>query len=886
MFRLCEPTISNPDSVNSYDISACAPYTEYSPLGELNCSPCPADHVCPINSLPYKCRYGQTLSSNRCIDDKSSISYGQCPAGWDCRTNNGKIELVKACSPGTYSPKGAMDCDSCGAGHYCPHPEMGEELECRDGYYGTGTGMTECFPCPAGSSCLVKSATPVFCSNGQFSVVMDSECHDCPEGFYCPNQGNKQIEPCPPGTSSRSVVSARTACDTCAAGNYCMNGKATACSDGYYSLGGAYLCTPCPAGYNCQADSLQLCPNGEYSDPLVWGPTNGECTDCPAGYYCPVPSEFDPEYLKICPIGYFCTEGVSEPTMCDEGTYGYSTGLQDRTDCLQCPAGFYCPMGTPGFPNEEYVCPLGHYCEAGTTAGPQPCPAGRYGDKFGLTSEAECSYCKQGRECAAGSTTPGQPCPVGKFCPADPIGNRNGLGVFCPPGTYNSGTGAADIDKCVPCPAGHYCCDVNQVATWEPASSSATTECTGGVSVPTACRIGSYQSRAGQHTCDLCPAGKKCGATGLTKPDSPCDVGRFCMVGTGDGSGSTVDSVKCPEGTFNDHTNATSLDDCLPCPVGHYCDHPSGNTWAVEDQKPAKCPAGHYCMLGTPKRDTYPCPKGTDGTGLIMATTAMNCTVCEAGFYCPEGTGDTGITKRTCPTGHFCPAGTGGENDADNHIPECPSGTYLDETGKSRVEDCLKCTAGSFCVQGSDQPATCPPGTFSNDDGITSENECEKCPAGYKCPGPGATAPDVCGIGSYSRAGSADCEPCDKGHYCNLNTTSYDAMKYYNVCPEGTMCNMTGVDHIPDLKTDPCPLGYWCVKGDVRAYDAEPQKCPKGRGLNSFFTFTNQILITRVSTRIYFARLRGEADLQRRPLFGPKVKFDWTPYSSLYIWAH
>ena len=56
------------------------------------------------------------------------------------------------------------------------------------------------------------------------------------------------------------------------------------------------------------------------------------------------------------------------------------------------------------------------------------------------------------------------------------------------------------------------------------------------------------------------------------------------------------------------------------------------------------------------------------------------------------------------------------------------------------------------------------------------------------------------------------CDPCEKGHYCNLNTTTYEAMQFYNVCPEGTRCNYTGVDHIPDLYRDACPLGYWCAK--------------------------------------------------------------------------
>jgi hypothetical protein len=96
--------------------------------------------------------------------------------------------------------------------------------------------------------------------------------------------------------------------------------------------------------------------------------------------------------------------------------------------------------------------------------------------------------------------------------------------------------------------------------------------------------------------------------------------------------------------------------------------------------------------------------------------------------------------------------------------------------------------------------------------GITSQADCERCPAGFKCEIEGTTEPAVCGAGFYSDFGAADCGACDIGHYCNLNTTTYIAMKFYNVCPEGTLCNYEGVDHIPDLKTDPCPIGFWCAK--------------------------------------------------------------------------
>lgn len=322
---------------------------------------------------------------------------------------------------------------------------------------------------------------------------------------------------------------------------------------------------------------------------------------------------------------------------------------------------------------------------------------------------------------------------------------RGGIGINCPPGTFNKGTGAQDIDKCEPCPAGHYCCRFDQ-GNWNPYGTS----CVGGVINPTACRVGSYQSRTGQHTCDLCPAGKMCTETGLRLPNAPCEVGKYCMIGTG-----TTASV-CPKGTFNDHRNATSFDDCNPCPAGYYCDHVDGNTWVVPGQEPTACEAGFYCMLETPERDTYPCPKGTDGRRILNAHSAMNCTACEEGFYCPERTGDASVVPVRCPEGHFCPRGTGGSNDADPDIPECPSGTYLDEEGKSRVEDCKKCTAGSFCGAGVGAPVGCAAGSFSNEDGITSQSDCEPCPAGYKCPSQGLTEPEVCGAGNFSPARAID----------------------------------------------------------------------------------------------------------------------------------
>ena len=113
------------------------------------------------------------------------------------------------------------------------------------------------------------------------------------------------------------------------------------------------------------------------------------------------------------------------PQACPINTYGESEYLEAQNQCEPCPAGYFCPIGTPGYPGDDHICPLGHFCD-GTGDRPQPCPAGTYGDQFGLRAATECKPCKPGRECAQGSTTPGQPCPQGRYCPVDP--NNNSLG--------------------------------------------------------------------------------------------------------------------------------------------------------------------------------------------------------------------------------------------------------------------------------------------------------------------------------------------------------------------------------------------------------------------------------------------------------------------------
>ena len=59
--------------------------------------------------------------------------------------------------------------------------------------------------------------------------------------------------------------------------------------------------------------------------------------------------------------------------------------------------------------------------------------------------------------------------------------------------------------------------------------------------------------------------------------------------------------------------------------------------------------------------------------------------------------------------GFVCPKGT----KRGTEFP-CPAGTYNNRTGLERKEDCVPCTTGHYCPQGTTDPIECPRGTFND----------------------------------------------------------------------------------------------------------------------------------------------------------------------------
>ena len=67
---------------------------------------------------------------------------------------------------------------------------------------------------------------------------------------------------------------------------------------------------------------------------------------------------------------------------------------------------------------------------------------------------------------------------------------------------------------------------------------------------------------------------------------------------------------------------------------------------------------------------------------------------CTSGHYCSLGAIDPNPISQGygdfCPAGNYCPLGTG------TPVP-CPIGTFLPDTGKTAISDCLDCTPGKYC---------------------------------------------------------------------------------------------------------------------------------------------------------------------------------------------
>ncbi|KAJ7990480.1 hypothetical protein DPEC_G00300750 [Dallia pectoralis] len=822
-------------------------------LRREDCSVCPAGYFCPLPATvhPRMCGAGSysdqgsvecapCLQGHYCSNDTTSeevmLNVMVCPAGLLCSQGLAREPQRSAvlCPRGFYCPGGGIDPNPIP----CPHGTFSRQPGLRD--------LSECTVCPVGKYCYSQQPRehPIIEPTG-----------NCPDGFYCPlGTGHPNTWPCDSGFyRNNSLGHHGDMCVACPArvptvlrevvfpsfvkraptvhvlhSAVCLSAPLVTGAgiaeeweelsprvtvERAFTAGREPLLQPQLTGRQAvcvkqevtaprapptrppapRAPSAAALASKHPSSvsPVHTGPGNTTPTGlCYAGYYCtgasasPVQNEVQE--------GYYTQEGAFRPEPCPVGTFQPGRGY---SSCIECQRGRLCNqtgMSRPGF------CPTGHYCPPGSAAA-HPCPPGSYADQPGGGEVHHCSPCDAGWFCRrAGLSVPQGLCDKGFYC-------TSGASSPTPVGVASGGV----------CPAGYVCPEGSRFPRERP------------------CPAGTWGNVFGAHelsSCQPCPPGVYCNATGLIQPSGMCAAGFYCSGGaksptptdgvTGDlcpqGSYCPVGSAApkhCPDGSYSNHTGAA---ECLECPPGKYC---------LEGEGAQLCPEGHYCLGGTAD-EVVPCPPGTYSPKPGQSHLEQ-CLLCPAGMYCE----DWGLAEPTgpCQAGYFCLAGLNFRNPDENI-----------STGVGGV-----CPKGHYCPEGTSLPLPCPLGTFSNRLHVTEDAGCSPCSPGQFCHSVGLTRPsgpcqegfycpggDSTSTGSEGGGGGGGRGRCPPAHYCPAGSANPVP------CPAGGYANMSGLSRCPrchagyycpertsDHTQFPCPPGFYCPDGTRHATQFP---CPRG----------------------------------------------------------
>ena len=305
------------------------------------------------------------------------------------------------CSAGHYCVAGSTVStpQHCGAGNYCP-AGSGTPTPVTLGWYAFGgpdpVEHTNQTVCPTGSYCV--SSTLYACPAGRYGDargLSNSSCSGaCTGGYYCPAGSTRATalpcgsadKWCPPGAAAPTAITdqhhyttpqsasplLRTGERTCDAGYYCVGGyrlqcgaassfcppgsdSATTVQTGYYSAPvttSAALRTteePCLEGSYCQDGVRHSCPPGRYGQ--VQRLSSSACSgDCPAGSYCPLGS---PSPSPCGGASVYCPSASSAPRLVTVGHYSH-TGVDATVMQAEaiCPAGMSFSGGSTSYPEQ------------------------------------------------------------------------------------------------------------------------------------------------------------------------------------------------------------------------------------------------------------------------------------------------------------------------------------------------------------------------------------------------------------------------------------------------------------------------------------------------------------------------------------------------------
>ena len=377
----------------SSDCQECAFGTYKTNRSDYICSLCPADY--------YNDAAGSTTfaACTKCPDNTisapgaGSILQCICEPGFR-HLNQSALHKCVSCDAGSYSESSNSSfCQKCAAGKFGiteASQTANDCLQCVDGSYSLLAGQTTCVECPVSSyqnlsdstrhthnctSCPAYSShtktastsiTDCICEAGFMYKTNPYECIPCLASHYCPGDNTQLL--CPNNTWSDSGA---VHCSVCANNSFafgsgnteneclCKPGTAglyntncTSCPPGTFQIEqDSRFCLPCSTGeYNNEFGQLscQSCRPNSFSQtgaiqsiechclPGFYSLTaDSECLECPAGFYCPG------GLLKnICRPHSYSVSGSSHPSACACNAGYYSTN--PTSNCDVCPPNFFC----------------------------------------------------------------------------------------------------------------------------------------------------------------------------------------------------------------------------------------------------------------------------------------------------------------------------------------------------------------------------------------------------------------------------------------------------------------------------------------------------------------------------------------------------------------
>lgn len=190
--------------------------------------------------------------------------------------------------------------------------------------------------------------------------------------------------------SENCITCNESSCTKCNLGYGIKDGSCEICPKGYYS-NGTTSCLPCEAGKYQNEEGKNTCKPCEVSK---YQDEEGKdtCKTPPDGTYQDLPAQ---STTKICPIDYYCTNGIK--TQCsagkgaDEGSGSCSLCSSKIANCAECSNLSECTKCNSGYYLNSTktcsICALDNYCDGLSQV---QCPSGQYAN-IGASSCSTCS---------------------------------------------------------------------------------------------------------------------------------------------------------------------------------------------------------------------------------------------------------------------------------------------------------------------------------------------------------------------------------------------------------------------------------------------------------------------------------------------------------------